>query len=169
MTRGARAVLEPGSKRIPSRPRDERGGAWKVCAVWKLGGPRFTLCTFFDLRGRCKYTEWSARILPQKREVMRTQGRWSQRVEFSADVRLEVSREGSRPPGECGAAPGVATRDSSRNGGVHGSAPACCRCDARVRPQQRGCGVPYIALRQVQRSPAKLQQRGGAWSRQADP
>ena len=56
-----------------------------------------------------------------------------------------------------------------RNSGRNGSAPACCRCDARVRPQQRGCGVLSIKLRLVQRSLAILQQRGGAWGRQADP
>ena len=68
---------------------------------------------------------------------------------------------------ECGAAPGVATRDSGCSSGVNGSAPACCRCDARVRPQQRGCGIVSIRLRQVKRSQGTLQQRGGAWGRQA--
>ena len=53
------------------------------------------------------------------------------------------SREGGRPLGECRASPGVATRDSCYSGGGTGSAAACCRCDARVRQQQRGCGVPF--------------------------
>ena len=70
------------------------------------------------------------------------------------------------PPGECGAAPGVATRDS----GYSGSRLACScerRCDARVRSQQRGCGVPSFALCKVQRSLATLQQCGVVWGRQA--
>ena len=55
-----------------------------------------------------------------------------------------------------------------------GSRLACCcccerRCDARVRLQQRGCGVPSFALRIGKRSLATLQQRGWAWVRQADP
>ena len=47
----------------------------------------------------------------------------------------------------------------------------CCerRCDARVRPQQRGCGLPSFALRIGKRSLATLQQRVWAWLRQADP
>ena len=40
------------------------------------------------------------------------------------------------------------------------------RCDARVRPQQRGCGGLSIPLRIAQRSHATLQQRRGAWGRQ---
>ena len=86
---------------------------------------------------------------------------------FSADVRLEVLREGSRPPGECVAAPGVVTRNSGRRGGGHGSGLARCCRDARVRPQQRGCGATSVRLRHVQRSRAKLQQRGGVGGRQA--
>ena len=91
------------------------------------------------------------------------------RVKNSADVRLEVLREGCRLRlcGVCRAAPGVATRDSGYSGGGPGSGLACCRCNARVRPQQRGCGVVSTALRIVQRSRATLQQRGGAWGRQA--
>ena len=67
----------------------------------------------------------SARTSPPKSEAERAQCRWIQRMEFSADVRLEVWREGSRPPGECGTAPGaprVATRDS----GYSGLRLACC-------------------------------------------
>ena len=91
---------------------------------------------------------------------------WIQRVEIQPT--FEIWREGSRPPGECGAAPGVAgvaTRDS----GYSGSRLACCcerRCDARVRQQQRSCGGLSLALCQVQRSHATLQQRGWAWGRQ---
>ena len=67
--------------------------------------------------------------------------------------------------GECGVASGLTTRDS----GYSGSRLACCcerRCDARVRLQKRGSGIPSLALRIAQRSHATLQQRRGAWGRQ---
>ena len=90
-------------------------------------------------------------------------------MENSADVRLEILREGSKPPGECGAGSWGGYRDSCYSGGGPGSAPACCRCDARVRPQQRGCGGVSIGLRPDHRSVASLQQREEAWGRQAGP
>ena len=180
MTTEPHVVVEPGTRRIPHSRRGtffvdagttqgRQGGAWRVRVGRKLGGPRFTQYTLFDLRRSCKCTEWSTRASQRKRGTARAQGRWSQRVENSADVRLEVLREGSRPPGVCGANPGVATRDSCYSGGGPGSRLACCRCDARVRPQQRGCGVLSPRLRIVQRSIAELQQRGEAWGRQAGP
>ena len=40
------------------------------------------------------------------------------------------------------------------------------RCDARVRPQQRGCGGTSSLLRPAQRTVAILRQMEGAWGRQ---
>ena len=63
----------------------------------------------------------------------------------------------------------LATRDSGYSSGGPDSRLACCHSNARVRPQQRGCGAHSSALRPFQRSPTTLQQRGGAWGRQAGP
>ena len=85
--------------------------------------------------------------------------RWIQRVEVSSDLRLEVLREGSRPPGECRIDPGVATCGP----GSH----LTCPCDARVHPQQSGCGVTLAKLCASKRTSAELQLQGGVWGRQA--
>ena len=180
MARVARAVLEPGSKRIPlgrirvpnrghqNDPGMTRRRMEGVCGL-EIGRPAVHAVHLLRLarkmqihRMECQDTAAEARGNAYTRSLESACGN-------SADVRLEVLREGARPPGECGASPGVATRDSGCSSGVNGSAPACCRCDARVRPQQRGCGVLSFPLRQVQRSQATLQQRGGAWGRQAGP
>ena len=155
MTRVQRAALEPGTNRRIGAPkcgsRDDPGTrscTWKACAGRKLGGPLHAVHPLRLARAQNGVHGRRHRSLGLRVHKVA--------VEFSADVRLEVLREGSRPPGRCGAAPAVATRDSGYRGSGPGSRLACCCCccccccDARVRPQQRGCGVLSIPLRIVQ-------------------
>ena len=158
MTRVARAVLEPGSIRIPPvRMRVPNCGHQGdpgmtgrrlegVCGS-EIGRPAVHAAHPLRLARKLQMhrmenqeTAAEARGDACKRSLKSACGKFSRRSTRGFDGR----QQGSRPPGECRAAPGVATRDSCYSGGCPGSAPAAAATRGSARSSAAAAPLPNL-------------------------